>query len=48
MGEYIAPQEAVAGDLADEVTERNLAFINELRALEVSGLVDLPQVSSLV
>jgi hypothetical protein len=60
MGEYITPEETIAEDLGhegietiardlgDEDTEKNLAFINELRALEISGLVDLPQVSSVV
>jgi hypothetical protein len=46
MGEYIVSEEVIGGDLTDEVTERNLAFINELRAFEISGLVDLPQVST--
>lgn len=48
MGEYIATQEIVARDLGDEDTERNLEFIKKLRALEISGLIDLPQVSSFV
>lgn len=47
MGEYIAAQGPIPQVIGDETTRRNLEFINELRAFEISGL-DLPQVSPFV